>query len=780
MEWLREMVGLADTFTGVIEDTASTSTFTALLCARERISEFSQNRGGLQAEDAPLVVYASDQAHSSIPKGALLAGFGAEHLRLIATDDEHALRLDLLERAIEADLAAGFRPCAVVAAVGTTATTALDPVAGIAALCERHGLWLHVDAALAGTAMICPEYRWMWQGVDRADSVVFNPHKWMGTGFDLSAYYVRDPEHLVRVMSTDPSYLRTAQDGLVRNLRDWGIPLGRRFRALKLWFLLRSEGVEGLQRASVATWTTPPGSRSRWRRRRSGDSWRRRPSRPSACGTSRRRWPATRSRSRRTTPPSSGASRPTAGTTSARRCSRTGSSSASPSARSPPSASTSPASGPRCRRPPRPLTPGAAPRRVPPALARGGAVTVSTLPSPKRVSHHRREAPVAGRRLGAGLSSGQEAPSRADTRRVSMQGSDMVGDPTSPRTDTHREKRPRRATAAGAALLAVLLAALVVAAAAAPRAAAAPSLFDLQKEAKRTRAEMAGLQSELQSVGQKLAEAQQKLDAVNQRLIRSRIDLKRAENALDLQREILAKRAATLYKTGGLDWLDIISNIQSLSDLDTIRSMERAIAEQDRLSENEAQRLARQSRVLERQVEQDHTDAVAAAQEVQNQQIELDQKLAERTAILQDVTKRIKKILASGGLRAALAMAKNGQFTQFTWAQALLVTMRLPVTADNVAAITAWEMAEGGHWYNTAYYNPLNTTQDMPGATVFNSVGVKAYTSWKQGLEATVKTLKNGYYGGIIDALRRGNDASGVAQAVGNSPWGTGDFSRLL
>ena len=247
MEWLREMVGLPGSFTGVIEDTASTSTFTALLCARERTSAFSQNRGGLQAEDAPLVVYASDQAHSSIPKAALLAGFGADHLRLIATDDEHALRLDLLERAVEDDLAAGRAPCAVVAAVGTTATTALDPVAGIAALCARPGLWLHVDAALAGTAMICPEYRWMWEGVDRADSVVFNPHKWMGAGFDLSAYYVRDPEHLVRVMSTNPSYLRTAQDGLVRNLRDWGIPLGRRFRALKLWFLLRSEGVEGLQ-----------------------------------------------------------------------------------------------------------------------------------------------------------------------------------------------------------------------------------------------------------------------------------------------------------------------------------------------------------------------------------------------------------------------------------------------------------------------------------------------------------------------------------------------------
>ncbi len=247
MDWLRQMVGLPESFTGVIDDSASTATFCALLCARERTSDFSQNRGGLQAEDAPLVVYASDQAHSSVPKGALLAGFGAEHLRLIGTDDEHALRLDLLERALEDDLAAGRRPCAVVAAVGTTATTALDPVAGIAGLCERYDLWLHVDAALAGAAMICPEHRWMWDGVERADSLVFNPHKWLGTGFDLSAYYVRDPEHLVRVMSTDPSYLRTAQDGRVRNLRDWGIPLGRRFRALKLWFLLRDCGVERLQ-----------------------------------------------------------------------------------------------------------------------------------------------------------------------------------------------------------------------------------------------------------------------------------------------------------------------------------------------------------------------------------------------------------------------------------------------------------------------------------------------------------------------------------------------------
>ena len=265
------------------------------------------------------MVYASDQAHSSIPKAALLAGFGSENLRLIETDLEHALRLDLLERAVEDDLAAGRRPCAVVAAVGTTATTALDPVAGIADLCERHGMWLHVDAALAGTAMICPEYRWMWEGVERADSVVFNPHKWMGTGFDLSAYYVRDPEHLVRVMSTNPSYLRTAHDDVVRNLRDWGIPLGRRFRALKLWFLLRDARRGGAAGAACGgTSATPRGWRSRWSRRRSGSCSRRRRSRPCACGTCRRRSPATRTRSPRTTRPSSSGSTPRAASSTAR------------------------------------------------------------------------------------------------------------------------------------------------------------------------------------------------------------------------------------------------------------------------------------------------------------------------------------------------------------------------------------------------------------------------------------------------------------------------------
>ena len=247
MDWLRQMLGLGGQFSGVIQDSASVSTFVALLCARERTGGFGQNRGGLQAEAAPMVVYASDQAHSSVGKDALLAGFGKDNLRLIATDGDHALRLDLLEAAIGQDLAAGRRPCALVAAVGTTATTALDPVRGMAGLAGRYGIWLHVDAALAGSAMVCPECRWMWDGIEEADSLVLNPHKWLGTGFDLSAYFVQDPEHLIRVMSTNPSYLRTEHDAEVKNLRDWGIPLGRRFRALKLWFVIRDQGVEGLQ-----------------------------------------------------------------------------------------------------------------------------------------------------------------------------------------------------------------------------------------------------------------------------------------------------------------------------------------------------------------------------------------------------------------------------------------------------------------------------------------------------------------------------------------------------
>jgi aromatic-L-amino-acid decarboxylase len=246
-DWLRQMVGLPDAFRGVIQDTASTSTLVALLCARERTTNYGLAGGGLQAEGRPLVVYASDQAHSSVGKAALLAGFGRDNLRLTGHDAAYALCPDALEEAIRRDAAAGRRPCAVVATCGTTTSTALDPIAAIAGIAREHGLWLHVDAAMAGSAMVLPECRWMWQGIEQADSLVLNPHKWLGAPFDCSLYYVRDPEHLVRVLSTNPSYLRSAADGQAANLRDWGIALGRRFRALKLWCLLRAEGVERLR-----------------------------------------------------------------------------------------------------------------------------------------------------------------------------------------------------------------------------------------------------------------------------------------------------------------------------------------------------------------------------------------------------------------------------------------------------------------------------------------------------------------------------------------------------
>ena len=246
-DWLRQMVGLSGAWKGVIQDTASTSTLVALICARERATRYSLAGKGLQDEERPLVVYASAQAHSSVDKAALLGGFGRDNVRHIATDAASAMRADALAAAVREDLASGLRPCAVVATTGTTTSTALDPVDAIAEVAREHGLWLHVDAAMAGSAMILPECRWMWEGIEGADSVVLNPHKWLGAAFDCSVYFVRDPEHLVRVMSTNPSYLQSAVDNRVRNLRDWGIPLGRRFRALKLWCLIREQGVAGLQ-----------------------------------------------------------------------------------------------------------------------------------------------------------------------------------------------------------------------------------------------------------------------------------------------------------------------------------------------------------------------------------------------------------------------------------------------------------------------------------------------------------------------------------------------------
>lgn len=248
VDWMRQATGLSSEWEGTIHDTASTSCLVALLAARERASGHSQADGGFQSLPAALVVYTTEQAHSSVVKAALLAGYGRENLRVVAHDrNDFSMDPDALATAMAADAADGRVPCAVVAAVGTTGTTAIDPIAAVVKTAAQHGAWVHVDAAMAGSAMLLPECRHLFDGVEGADSLTWNPHKWMGTILDCSLFYVRESQHLIRVMSTNPSYLQSNVDGQVTQYRDWGIPLGRRFRSLKLLFQLRLDGLEAIQ-----------------------------------------------------------------------------------------------------------------------------------------------------------------------------------------------------------------------------------------------------------------------------------------------------------------------------------------------------------------------------------------------------------------------------------------------------------------------------------------------------------------------------------------------------
>jgi len=244
LDWLKQMLGLPEEMTGVIQDTASTATLCALLSAREKATGFESNQKGLREN---LVVYASVETHSSIEKGIKIAGYGRDNLHLIPTDKTYALVPEKLEQAVREDKEQGLKPACVVATLGTTSSTAVDPLQAVGKICRRHGLWLHVDAAFAGSAAILPEMKWMLEGAEHMDSFVFNPHKWLFTNFDCSAYFVKDPAALVRTFEIHPEYLKTGLDAKVKNFRDWGIQLGRRFRALKLWFVIRSYGVEGLQ-----------------------------------------------------------------------------------------------------------------------------------------------------------------------------------------------------------------------------------------------------------------------------------------------------------------------------------------------------------------------------------------------------------------------------------------------------------------------------------------------------------------------------------------------------
>jgi len=252
LDWLVPALGLPEKFLstatggGVIQDTASSATLCAVLPARERATNFNSNRAGCTGK---LTAYTSAQAHSSVEKAVQIAGIGRENLRLIEVDDKFAMDPEALARTIKQDIGSGLTPFFACATVGTTSANAIDPVRAIATICGEHKIWLHVDAAMSGTAALCPEFRYIHDGVEFADSYCFNPHKWMFTNFDCDCFYVADRKALIQTLSVLPEYLRNkaTESGAVTDYRDWHIPLGRRFRSLKLWFVLRYYGIEGLQ-----------------------------------------------------------------------------------------------------------------------------------------------------------------------------------------------------------------------------------------------------------------------------------------------------------------------------------------------------------------------------------------------------------------------------------------------------------------------------------------------------------------------------------------------------
>lgn len=245
MEWLRKMIGLSANFTGVIQDTASVSTLSAILAAREKITGNESNEKGIYGQR--LRVYCSFEAHSSIEKAVRIAGIGSANLVKIPVDSECRMIPEKLEAAIKDDLRKAYRPACIVGALGTTGTCAVDPIREIGGIAEKYKIWFHIDAAFAGTALILPEYRDTIPGLELADSFVFNPHKWMFTNFDCSAFFVKDPEQLQKTFLLVPSYLQTENDQHSKDYSNWGIQLGRRFRSLKLWFVIRNFGVNGIQ-----------------------------------------------------------------------------------------------------------------------------------------------------------------------------------------------------------------------------------------------------------------------------------------------------------------------------------------------------------------------------------------------------------------------------------------------------------------------------------------------------------------------------------------------------
>jgi len=246
MIWLRDLIGLPADFEGVIQDSASTATLAAIITAREKITNFTVNDEGFK-NAGTLRVYCSQQTHSSVEKAVRIAGIGKTNLVKIPVGEDYSMIAEELMKAVNEDKKRGFKPCCVIATIGTTGTAAVDPLHAIGEICRENGIWLHVDAAMGGTALILPEFQWMLDGKELIDSFVFNPHKWMFTNFDCSAFFTRDTGSLIRTFEILPEYLKTRSRGQVNDYRDWGIPLGRRFRALKLWSVIRSYGTDSLR-----------------------------------------------------------------------------------------------------------------------------------------------------------------------------------------------------------------------------------------------------------------------------------------------------------------------------------------------------------------------------------------------------------------------------------------------------------------------------------------------------------------------------------------------------
>ncbi len=363
--------------------------------------------------------------------------------------------------------------------------------------------------------------------------------------------------------------------------------------------------------------------------------------------------------------------------------------------------------------------------------------------------------------------------------------------PSGPDGVSSRDARAARRAARGAPPRAALLAALLLAAVlsfafARPAAAtegvltiqsteAAPSITELQRAAREARAEMKHLRARLARLSTQYEAARARLDALNAELVQTRLELSRAETTLEAQRALVGERLAAMYKSGTPSVLEVVAGFRGFSELESTLSLLKRVAENDEAEEAKLELMTRSAKRLASEIERQRSQALDIESEIDDRRAAVAATLEQRRALLEDLTVQLQQALAAG-LPPSLLKAPPGGHTPVTWAKALLRALGMPQTTDNMAAIIAWEMAEGGHWYNSAHYNPLNTTWRMPGATAMNSVGVKAYVSWTQGLAATVETLHNGLYEGILSALRAGNDAQTVADAVASSPWGTGSF----